>query len=54
MHLSIIQRIIIGFGIIITFVVAISVFAYFNQSKMAQQLELASVKMTQGEILHNS
>nr|WP_082243077.1 methyl-accepting chemotaxis protein [Vibrio coralliirubri] len=46
MHLSIIQRIIIGFGIVITFVVAISVFAYFNQSKMAQQLELASVKMT--------
>lgn len=46
MHLSIIQRIIIGFGIVITFVVAISVFAYFNQSKMAQQLELTSVKMT--------
>lgn len=46
MHLSIIQRIIIGFGIVITFVVAISIFAYFNQSKMAQQLELTSEKMT--------
>ncbi|MBB1274759.1 methyl-accepting chemotaxis protein [Psychromonas sp. SR45-3] len=46
MHISLIQRIIIGFSIVIALVIAISGSAYLSQVKMAQQLELTSSTLT--------
>ncbi|WP_051369072.1 methyl-accepting chemotaxis protein [Psychromonas arctica] len=46
MHISLTQRIIIGFSIIIALVITISGSAYLSQVKMAQQLELTSSTLT--------
>lgn len=46
MHISLIQRIIIGFSIVIVLVIAISGSAYQSQVKMAQQLEFTSSTLT--------
>ncbi|CAH0525655.1 methyl-accepting chemotaxis protein [Vibrio hippocampi] len=46
MYLSIIQRIVIGFSVVIVFVVSISGSAYFSQLNMANQLDITSIKMT--------
>ena len=46
MHISLIQRITIGFSIVILLVIAISGSAYKSQIKMAQQLELTSSTLT--------
>ena len=46
MHLSLIQRITIGFAIVIVLVVAIAGSAYQSQIRMAQQLELTSSTLT--------
>ena len=46
MHVSLIQRIIIGFSIVIVLVIAISGSAYKSQVTMAEQLELTSSTLT--------
>jgi len=46
MHISLIQRIILGFSIVIVLVIAISGSAYHSQVKMAEQLELTSSTLT--------
>tara|TARA_R110001583_G_scaffold46978_2_gene147166 strand:+ start:2410 stop:4431 length:2022 start_codon:yes stop_codon:yes gene_type:complete len=46
MHISLIQRIVIGFSIVIVLVIAISGSAYQSQVKMAQQLEFTSSTLT--------
>jgi len=46
MHLSLIQRITLGFVTVILFVLAISTSAYLSQVKMSQQLELTASTLT--------
>lgn len=46
MHLSLIQRIVLGFATITLFVIAISSAGYFSQVKMATQLELTASTLT--------
>lgn len=46
MHISLIQRITIGFSIVIVLVIAISGSAYTSQVRMAEQLELTSKTLT--------
>jgi methyl-accepting chemotaxis protein len=46
MHLSLIQRITLGFIVVTLFVLAISVSGYFSQTKMSKQLELTASTLT--------
>ncbi|WP_375751458.1 methyl-accepting chemotaxis protein [Vibrio sp. HN007] len=52
MYLSLIQRIILGFSVVIVFVITIGVSSYYSQSQMAKQLELTASTLT--EILDES
>ncbi|MGJ7097069.1 methyl-accepting chemotaxis protein [Vibrio hannami] len=52
MYLSLIQRIILGFSVVIVFVITIGVSSYYSQSKMAKQLDLTASTLT--EILDES
>lgn len=47
MHLSLIQRVIAGFAVIILFVLTISGSAYLSQVKMAEQLKLTASTLTE-------
>ncbi|WP_198517334.1 methyl-accepting chemotaxis protein [Vibrio sp. HA2012] len=46
MYLSLIQRVIAGFAVVILFVLTISGSAYFSQVRMAEQLELTASTLT--------
>ncbi|WED21500.1 methyl-accepting chemotaxis protein [Vibrio sp. JC009] len=47
MYLSLIQRIILGFTVVILFVIAIGTSSYFSQLKMSRQLELTASTLTE-------